>query len=112
MLWEDRVSEMQKELNRLLKARGLIDRALVAEAALEWLRSYGPKGPTGRDSIAGCVMSQNYAGSCPGAKEAREYLDEAIQRLFGVIGQRAIDLAEADIEAARAALPPSHSETP
>lgn len=102
------MSEMQRELNKLLTARGVIERAIVAETAMEWLRQYGPTGPRACDSIAGGVTSQNYAGSCPGAKEAREYLDKAIQQLWGEIGKRAIELAEADIERARSSIPPAH----
>lgn len=88
----------------LLRAKEKVDRALIAEAAIPWLQSYGPKHqPAARDSISASV-SQNLASACSGVKEARSYLERAIQEMFADINAKAIALAQADIEAGRAAL--------
>jgi hypothetical protein len=88
---------------RLNDAQAKIAAAIVAEAALDWLKQYGPKTVPERDSIAANV-SQNLASACPGAKEARKYLESAVQQFFPLINQRAIELAEQDIEAGMASL--------
>lgn len=100
------MSEMLGRLHKLLSVKSLIENAIVAETALAWLQSYGPKGPVDPDSISVSV-SQNLASACPGAKEAKKYLEVAFQQMFAEASQKAIALCEADIERARTALPPS-----
>ena len=81
-----------------------IDRALIAYCALGWLEQYGPKRIIPAQDTIAASISQNYASACPGAKEARQYLEAAIQEFFPEINQRAIDLAQRDIDAGKSVL--------
>lgn len=94
--------------NRLTEAdlrrwRDDIDRALVAQPALEWLLSYGPKRPQESCEYISATVNLNYASACPGARQAAIYLQRAISQEFGRLNEIAIELAGADIETARRA---------
>ena len=70
-----------------------------AASALDWLKSYGPKGDReiGRDQINAKInakINMNYASACAGATEAAAYLEEAAQFYMGDICNYAIALAE------------------
>lgn len=86
------------------EAKHIIEKAIVAESALEWLEQYAPKlSPVGRDQISAKV-NQNHANSCPGASNAALYLQEAIQEAFVALSLKAIELATRDIAAAHSTL--------
>lgn len=101
------MSEMLGQLHKLIETKAVIEKAIVAETAMAWLRSYGPKGRVEADSISASV-SQNLASACPGAKEAKQYLEAAIQQLFPEISTTAMRICEAQIERAREVVQPSH----
>lgn len=103
------MSEMLGELHRLIETKAVIENAIIAETAMTWLRSYGPKGPVDADSISASV-SQNLASACPGAKEAKQYLEAAIQQMFVEISATAMLMCKAQINRAREVVQPSHKE--
>ena len=79
------------------KKKAALDRAILATDALDWLKSYGPRGPQPNNESIGASVSQNYASGCRGAPQARHYLEAAIRAMFGDINDLAIAMAEKDL---------------
>jgi hypothetical protein len=91
-------------MSKFIEIKSRLERAILAETALEWLREYGPKhDATARDVISASVH-QNHASACGGAKEAKVYLEAAIQEKFAEISRLAIEMAQRDIDTATVSL--------
>lgn len=80
--------------------RHLLDEAIRAETAMNWLLTYGPRSPQGTKESIGATVTINYASACFGAKEAAYFLEAAIGHLFPEIRQKAIQMATTAIEEA------------
>jgi hypothetical protein len=86
------------------------ERAAPAERAAQWLFQYGPN-CIGKD--AGAVSwTPVFANACPGAKEAAQYIRDAIMMMLPTIIAEAGDLAEADMHRLMHLLPSDSDGSP
>lgn len=95
-----RETEFHPQIERHERQIQRLRRAILAESALAWLISYGPKTPQSTKENIGAAVSMNYASGCKGAEEARYFLEEAIGEMWPEIERRAETKARVAIEEA------------
>ena len=91
----DRMGEFVQAKHRAWAIAEATERAVTAEKAGRWLHQYG-SGCT-EPGAGSLTWTPNFAGSCPGAKEAAAYIREAAMMMLPTIIAEAADMAEADM---------------
>lgn len=88
----------------------VIEQAITATEALEWFETYGSNLKSTGTEGASVKVHLNYASSTAWVERGKAYLDRAAQSMLADIVSKAIEMANADYEAALSATPDHTAE--